>query len=248
MTDKLEGSHGNAGAVPVPDAPPSPQDSPARVDPAHIPPGRGLIAAEGPTVPALAAAPGVTVPPPGGVRSPQGRTGEARRSAPSSVPESAPGISPLPGAESGKVESPRTPARTAPAAAWGRGRSTTSRTPVRRQTTGPGCGGTGPVPASPPAFEGLAGAGRKEGPGTATPGAGPESAQDPAGGTRSGSRSSTSPPADGDSFRMAWKAAESANAKAKRTGRSRYSVKRQGGGYRPGSARRMPPPGSGGTS
>jgi hypothetical protein len=52
-------------------------------------------------------------------------------------------------------------------------------------------------------------------------------------------------PLAGQDARKAWKAAESANAKAKRNGRGRYPVKRRGDGYAPGMSRRMPPPSGG---
>ena len=50
------------------------------------------------------------------------------------------------------------------------------------------------------------------------------------------------PPA-GQEFKDAYRKALADQAKARRNGRGRYPVKRQGDGYRPGSARRMPPPG-----
>lgn len=48
--------------------------------------------------------------------------------------------------------------------------------------------------------------------------------------------------------RKAWRAAESALAKAKRNGRGRYPVKRRGDGYGPGMSRRMPPQPPGGAA
>lgn len=54
---------------------------------------------------------------------------------------------------------------------------------------------------------------------------------------------SGSTPTPGEKARADWKAARSANAKAKRNGRGRYPVKRPGDGYGPGMTRRMPPPG-----
>lgn len=53
-------------------------------------------------------------------------------------------------------------------------------------------------------------------------------------------------PLAGRDFRDAYRKAQSEAAAAKRRGRGRYPVKRAGGSYRPGGARRMPPGGSAG--
>lgn len=51
-------------------------------------------------------------------------------------------------------------------------------------------------------------------------------------------------PLAGKAFRDAVKAAQSAQAKARRNGRGRYPVKRRGDGYKPGMTRRLPPGGA----
>ena len=96
--------------------------------------------------------------------------------------------------------------------------------------------GGGLASTSPPESGEFAGGARDREPGT--PVAGFPPAQSPARGARSGAA-----PLAGQDGRAAWKAAESANAKAKRNGRGRYPVKRRGDGYTPGMSRRMPPGG-----
>lgn len=96
--------------------------------------------------------------------------------------------------------------------------------------------GASPPSSSPPA-QGGAGIGAREGvAGSVRAAPGPSPAQSPAGSTRS----STSLPAAGKEFRDAWKKAQSEDAAAKRRSRGRYPVKRAGGGYAPGMARRTP--------
>jgi hypothetical protein len=175
---------------------------------------------------------------------PQDRTGEANRSA-SPVPESAPGHNPpVPGAASGTLEPSQVRSRATAAQPGSGGRGTPSHTPVREGEAAPGTRMPGAAGTSAPVRAGS-GAEREQPGGIITPAAGLPPAQSPPG-TGSGAAATVpggSTPLAGQDARAAWKAAESANAKAKRNGRGRYPVKRRGDGYAPGMTRRMPPGG-----
>lgn len=207
---------------------PAPQNPPAGTVP-----GRGTDAA-GSLPPAPAATPGALADPKG-TRGTHDRTGGTDHSSAPPVPESAPGYTPSPGAARGKAE---------------------PRTPARPRTAAPGLGGPGAAQVSPPAAEGYAG-GARRGPAVRSPAAGPAKPpatgvrpdSPPAGQTAGGAPdASSAPPAvqpknAGAEFRRAWQAARSEAAKARRNQRGRYPARRTGDGYRPGSARRLPPSG-----
>ena len=186
--------------------------------------------------PAPAGLTAVTVPaaaPPisqGGGRDDHERAdGAAACNATPPAPGPAPASAPAQGAEGGTPGPPsEARSRNAPAAAPGSGSRGTpsSRGVAGEETAGPGTPVPGPAPASPRAVQGHA---RGEN------------------GTAGGARSSAAPPAAGEEFRRKWKAASSANAAARRAGRSQYPVKRPGDGYTPGGTRRMPPPSGGAT-
>lgn len=161
-----------------------------------------------------------------------------------SVPESAPGRSA--GAEHGLVEPPPASARVALAAEECGGQGTPSRIAVREGTAGPGVASPGPAQSSLSASEGLAGGAREEEPGTATPGAGPSPAIEPAGGAP---ESSSALPAgtrrlSGQAYRDAARKARSDQAKA---ARNRRGGPRPNPGYQAGGNKRMPP-GAGGAA
>lgn len=104
-------------------------------------------------------------------------------------------------------------------------------------------------PSSSPSAQGGAGTGAREGvPGGMRAAAGPSPAIEPGGGGRPRGTPppGTTTPLSGQNFRDAYRKAQSEAAAAKRRGRGRYPVKRAGGSYRPGGARRMPPGGGAG--
>ncbi len=232
------------------------EDSPA--GPKPHPPGRGPDAAAGTRFPATAV-PGADRPVPGGTRDNQDRPGgEAHPAAPPG-PESAPGRSPLAGADRGQVEPPSgAPARPVPAADVESGSRDISSQHVGscEGTAGPGAPSPGPAQASPPAFKRQGDGDAGAGPAAPRPAAG--SAETPSSGGRPGSPddgkdaggaarvTAAAPPVrngmSGQDARKAWRAAESAKAKAARNQRGRYPVKRQSGTYQAGGNRRMPPP------
>jgi len=157
----------------------------------------------------------------------------------SSATETAP---PAPARRAGRPNyPPASESRTAPAAdphSGGRGTQTGGES--RDRTAGPQQG-RGPVVASPPDPGGSeSGRGRRgrQGAVAAPPITGPEGAAR----RQTAAAPSGSTPLRGEDFRRAVREAQSKAAAEKRRGRGRYPVKRQGSGYRPGGARRMPPP------
>jgi hypothetical protein len=146
------------------------------------------------------------------------------------------------GAEGGP-ESPPAPARAPAAVPMHGGRGTPSRPAQREGDASPGTPVPGLAPTSPRRTEGTATGARDEEASVRTLRAGLPPATEPAGGAP---EPASALPAgttglSGQAFRDAVKAAQSAQAKAKRNGRGRYPARRQGDGYGPGMTRRPPP-------
>lgn len=165
--------------------------SPKNVSVAVPPGGRHHDAAEHPPVRVPAAIPDTAASTDlgGSIRGTLERAGGA--APPAVLPAlPAPGNHPAPGAEGGSP-----PARSLGTVPPYGAQGTPPRDAERDGGAGPGTSLPGPAQTTPPPFQGRGGA-REERPGITTPGAGPPPVpQEPAGGTRPGLRSITSPPA-----------------------------------------------------
>lgn len=208
----------------APIMPTFPDDSPAGV----TPPRRGTAAA--------ASSP----PPSGAAAADLKRTGGGGHPPSPPVPGPARESLQAPGAEGGPSRARALAA--APTIRGGQG-TPSSRSAEREGKAAPGMAVPGAAQASPPGSEGVP-AGAEGGPGgNPAPAAGPP--RGPGGAALTEVAVPPAPGLTGEEFRKAWKAADSALARAQRAGRSRYPVKRAGDGYQPGKNRRQPP---GGTS
>jgi hypothetical protein len=200
---------------------------------------RGQDAADSLTVHADAAVPDAPAPTGRGVRGTTKPTGGGGHPPSPSVARPVPVVS---GAEGGR-ESPPVPARAPAAAPKHGGRGTPSRPARREGDASPGSPVPGLAPTSPRRPEGTARGARDEEAGVRTLRASLPPAISPAGGAP---EPASALPAgttglSGKAFRDAVKAAQSAQAKAKRNGRGRYPARRRGDGYGPGMSRRPPP-------
>jgi hypothetical protein len=173
-----------------------------------------------------------------------GTAGAGTRSpapAPSSALTAAP---PADGADRGAAESPPAPSRNAPAAGTSPGGRGTQDSPLPARGSGAGRGAQSspPVPLHPRDAGGARGG--EPAPPMRTAGAGSPPDMSAAGGGRTGDAPPAAEALSGQAFRDAVRKAQSDAAALRRRGRGRYPVKRQGDGYRPGGARRMPPGGA----